>query len=44
MRMVHINQMKNGLITYDDDYMYHRKSKESDLLKKLRRSKRTDGK
>ena len=39
---VHIYQMKAGLITYDDNYMYHRKSRNKPF-KKIKRSKRADG-
>jgi|TARA_R100000482_G_scaffold123050_1_gene72067 hypothetical protein len=39
---VHIDQMKKGLITYDDKYMYHRKSS-NQPFKKIKRSKKADG-
>lgn len=39
---VHLQQMKDGLIWYDDNYMYHRKSKK-DKWKKVKRSKSADG-
>jgi hypothetical protein len=39
---VHIDQMKKGLITYDDNYMYHRKSRNKPF-KKIKRSKKADG-
>ena len=38
----HIDQIKSGLIWYDDKYMYHRKSPNKPW-KKVKRSKNSDG-
>ena len=38
---VHIDQMKKGLITYDDNYMYHRKSRNKPF-KKIKRNKKAE--
>ena len=39
---VHVDDIKSGLLWYDDDYMYHRKNKKDPWIK-IKRSKEMDG-